>query len=248
MFAKNSVRNRIVVCLRRQVANLRRRGFTLIELLVVIAIISILASMLLPALSRAKEKAKRINCLSNQRQVSLGLQMWADDNNSRYPWETSMSDGGARCCGLTWAHLIVLQQEIATPRVLVCPSDDRQAALDFSTNVGSGFWWNGNHAVSYFVGLDANDRRPQMHLLGDRNVTGLEKQDCPPTEISGVVTWLMPTNNPSWDSSVHRWAGNVALVDGSVSMLSRAGLRRHCAAAAMDTHANCALKPDFTPG
>ena len=102
------------LCVRRA-AGEARDGFTLIELLVVIAIIAILAGMLLPALSRAKETGKRISCVNNMRQVGLAAIMFVDDNEGKYPARQLGTDPGA------WPT--TLFDGYKDLRLLVCASD-----------------------------------------------------------------------------------------------------------------------------
>ncbi len=184
------------------------KGFTLIELLVVIAIIGILAGILLPVLSRARESARRTQCMSSLKQVGMGLIMYANENNESFPSSTT---------GAMASLNLLYDTYISDSRVFNCPSD---TTVTTATNAGMSVSTSGGSEE--FTSAQCSYGYDSSHTQVDDADVALAA-DRPSTDSGTTnVDQNSPNHGGAYNSSGDDTAGrgqNVVYVDGHVEFV-----------------------------
>lgn len=193
-----------------------RQGFSSTDLLAILVAVAIVAALGYTQFKHylGREKARRIACVSNQKNIGLSFRIWSGDHEERYPALVSVTNGGVMELagkGMVFPNLLVMSNELATPKILICPEErSRQFVTTFSALTDAN--------LSYFVNLDADETQPQGLLVGDRNLATNTVALKPGLVTLSTNSWV------SWTAELHTHQGNVALADGSVQQLNNSSL------------------------
>jgi hypothetical protein len=192
-------------------------GLTLPEVGIVLAVLAGIAVVLLSSQpsQKAKERAKRVSCISQLKSIGLAFRMWSNDNGDKFPWQISAATNGTLEFAESpevFRHFLAASNEVVSPKVLACPADTKVSR--------ESDWAKFNNAhLSYFVGLDADITRPQTILFGDRNLT---------TNGNPAVGLVRVTSNTvlGFTRETHHTVGNVAVGDGSAHQVTPASIQK----------------------
>jgi len=198
--------------MKRLRAKVRVGAFTLIELVVVILLIGLLAAMLLPRFTPAKQRAMAAVCMNNQKQIAVGFAVWASDNNNKLPWQVSTNDDGTKefvSDSLAVSQFQPLLNITKNSQIFFCYTDKAKSMAPDNQSLSSS-------NVSYFVDVDATLTNGAAILTGDRHLQAGKEPVKPGLFVytNGMVM--------GWTRELHPTlvAGMMSFMDGHVECVA----------------------------
>jgi hypothetical protein len=203
------------------------RAFTVIELAVMLMVIVGLFCMVTAVRARPLKRGHPARCVNNLKQIGLAFKIFANDNDDRYPVTVS-TNSAFLDESRAWVHFQTMSKELQTARVLMCPEDKARTAQR-ADNFNHGASRNAkslsviqNRAVSYFVGIEMDETKPQGILAGDRSMAA--GANVPAYSTKNLRSAVVVSVTSEWSiypaNKLHDYQGDLLLGDGSVQQAS----------------------------